>query len=678
MNKVREPYKGVWLPLFIFLACFLVGLRLTSTMAEHDYKLSLEVLEEASNSIISLKPLVITAKTLMGSAAIGLFGWMLYETGHSRQHRNMQETAYGSAKWGDDDFTRKMKEKDMSKNWIFTKNQIVSMNMSKTGRNRNCVIIGRPGTGKSRYWLTPNVLNAGDETLVITDPKEELLKSTGYALKEKGFDIKVLNVKSKWRSNHYNPFDYIREVPDEAWQIDDDDYEGQKRLEKMKAEGRNIAEDDVMSLINAIMMNTKSEGIDSTTGDPFWEKAEMVFLQSLFYYTIYRMPLEDRNFNTILRLIRMGEPDEHGQSELKALFDAWEKEEPDNIGVKQWKHFRVSAKSEKMMSTIIMTASARLAPFNIEEVSKMIGDDDMELDRIGKPMGLTDEYGNRKDGKVAYFIVTNPNDGAFNFIAALLYTQIFQMVDRNAAANGGQLATPCNVWMDEFRQLGVIPRFLENWAYVRGLNCGVTIVLQSLSQFKKIYKDEWETGLDCCDYTLFLGSNSKETLEYMVSLLGKQTLAVMNDSRTFARQGSTQKSWNYYGRELVTIDELAQLEKGWGILRMAGAPPFLSPLYSMEKDPMHKYMWEPWTELKGQNNPSFKNSKEWQENHEKYYDHLAEMNQKKNRKEKDWNQLLMQLGQYYQIQLPGQEAAVHEMSEEEVRKLEYVLSKRKR
>ncbi|WP_304809170.1 VirD4-like conjugal transfer protein, CD1115 family, partial [Ileibacterium valens] len=370
--------------------------------------------------------------------------------------------------------------------------------------------------------------------------------------------------------------------------------------------------------------------IDSNTGDPFWEKAEMVFLQALFYYVFFCKPKNEQNMETVLELIRMGEPDQKGISGLNRIFDEWAARDPNNIGVKQWKHFQISAKSPKMMSTIIMTASARLAPFNMAEIRNLVTDDTMELDRIGKPIYLKDEDGRRKDGKVAYFIVTNPNDSTFNFMAALMYTQIFNMIDRNAEENGGALATPCNVWMDEFRQLGTIPRFLENWAYVRGLNCGITVILQSLSQFKKIYKDEWETGLDCCDYTLFLGSRSKETLEYMSSLLGKQTLAVMNDSRTFARQGSTSKSWQVYGRELATIDELAEMPKGYGILQMSGAKPFYSKLYELEKDPMHRFMWEPWTENRGNRDPDFRKTMEWQENHERLYDHAAEMEKPEN------------------------------------------------
>lgn len=631
MHKVKNDKKSGWTGWLLFTVGGWSGLQLGTLAAENGGKLSLDVLSQSADRIFSLTMPRVTMQTLGYGFFLGVFAWIIWETLSSRQHRNLQQHAYGSAAWNDSDYTRKIRDKDPLKNWIFTASEIVSMDMAKTGRNRNCCIIGRPGTGKSRYWLTPNILNAGDETLIVTDPKEELLKSLGQSLKMKGFDIRVLNLKSKWRSDHYNPLMYIRKVPREALMLDLEGSDSrEEELKRLEEEGRNIAEDDVMSMINAIMANTKSDTIDSNTGDPFWEKAEMVFLQALFYYVFFCKPKNEQNMETVLELIRMGEPDQKGISGLNRIFDEWAARDPNNIGVKQWKHFQISAKSPKMMSTIIMTASARLAPFNMAEIRNLVTDDTMELDRIGKPIDLKDEDGRRKDGKVAYFIVTNPNDSTFNFMAALMYTQIFNMIDRNAEENGGALATPCNVWMDEFRQLGTIPRFLENWAYVRGLNCGITVILQSLSQFKKIYKDEWETGLDCCDYTLFLGSRSKETLEYMSSLLGKQTLAVMNDSRTFARQGSTSKSWQVYGRELATIDELAEMPKGYGILQMSGAKPFYSKLYELEKDPMHRFMWEPWTENRGNRDPDFRKTMEWQENHERLYDHLAEMEKPEN------------------------------------------------
>lgn len=327
----------------------------------------------------------------------------------------------------------------------------------------------------------------------------------------------------------------------------------------------------------------------------------MIYLQALIYYVLFVVPEEDRNFAKVLELIRLSEPDQQtGQSQLDALFDEWAERDPENIGVKQYKHFKVAASSPKMMSTIIMTATARLASLNIKEVSDLISSDDMELDRIGKP---------GKEGKVAYFIVTKPGDSAFNFIANILYSQIFKMIDLNASLNHGSLATPCDIYMDEWAQLGEIPRFVEQLAYVRGLNVGIVIGLQSLSQLKKVYKDSWETVLDCCDYILFLGSQSKETLEYITALIGKATVEVGNQTESHSTKGSNSTSWQELGRELVTVDELARLEKGKCILKISGMQMFYSDLYDLKKHPNYGNLYEPWNK----NDP--KNAK-------REYDHL--------------------------------------------------------
>lgn len=283
-----------------------------------------------------------------------------------------------------------------------------------------------------------------------------------------------------------------------------------------------------MTLINTLMANTKSENIENTSGDPFWEKSEMIFLQALFYYTLRHYDKQHQNFTTILKLIRLSNPDSTGVSQLDKLFDNWAKKEPNAIGVKQYKHFKVAAAAPKMMSTIIMVATARLAAFNIKEIANLTDDDDMELDRIGMPIDdnspLLKEINkstgkNIRNGKIAYFIITKPSDSTFNFLASIFYTQVFAIIDENAKRCGGSLANPLEIYMDEWAQLGEIPRFVEELAYLRGLNVGITIGLQSLSQLKKKYKDSWESVLDCCDSILFLGSNSKETLEYIVTLL---------------------------------------------------------------------------------------------------------------------------------------------------------------
>lgn len=269
-------------------------------------------------------------------------------------------------------------------------------------------------------------------------------------MKKKGYTIKVLNLDEKSKSNHYNPFAYIKELPtfDEIIGNENPNYK--------------IQEDDVMTLINTLMVNTKSENIENTSGDPFWEKSEMIYLQALFYYTIRHYDKTHQNFSTILKLIRLSNPDSTGVSPLDKLFDNWAKDEPDHIGVKQYKHFKVAASAPKMMSTIIMVATARLAAFNIKEISDLTNTDDMELERIGMPINdnspilqkINADTGKHiGNGKVAYFIITKPSDSTFNFLASIFYTQVFSMIDENAKRLGGSLVTPLEIYMDEWAQL---------------------------------------------------------------------------------------------------------------------------------------------------------------------------------------------------------------------------------
>lgn len=259
--------------------------------------------------------------------------------------------------------------------------------------------------GKSRYYFKPNILSANG-SIIVTDPKGELLRDCGSSLKKKGYTIKVLNLDEKSHSNHYNPIVYVKK---QETFYDVLEYE----------DNHKIQEDDVMTLINTLIANTKVEGIDSTTGDPFWIKAEMIYLQAIFYYVIRHYDKQHQNFTTILKLIRLSSPNNNGVSELDGLFQEWENIEPDAIGVKQYKHFKVAAGTPKMMSTIIMTATARLAVFNIKEIHELTDDDDMELERIGMPLDDDDpilkeinESSDKKvgNGKIAIFVITKPSD----------------------------------------------------------------------------------------------------------------------------------------------------------------------------------------------------------------------------------------------------------------------------
>lgn len=588
--------RNIIIILIVMIVASYYALRVSSLIeitGKFDFVYLTEVLDKL---YVITTPVIFNSKTITTSLFVGIFSWLIMESIISQNKKNLQEDTYGSAEWENPKLTKRYCDDELEKNQIFTATEMFSKNMKVSKRNRHLVLVGRPGCGKSRYYFKVNLLNADGETLIVTDPKGELVRDCGMSLVNLGYDIRVLNLVDKSKSDHFNPLMYIKKI--------------NKTIDNSLETQEWIAEDDVMTLINTIMLNTKSETIESNTGDPFWEKAEMVFLQAIIYYIISNYEDKDKNFKTVLQLIRLAEPDKEGNSTLSRMFDVWEKKEPDNIGVKQWKHFKVSASSPKMMSTIIMTASARLAPFNISEIESMTIDDTMELNRIG---------GKGNEGKIAYFIINSPNDSTFNFIASILYTQIFSIIDANASNNNGSLATPCQIYCDEWAQLGVIPRYLENLAYVRGLNCGITTCLQSLSQLKKVYKDNWETALDCCDYILFMGSRSKETLEYFSSMLGKKTWYKKSSGRTYSKQGSSSYNWDIVGRELAFVDELARMENGHGILLVAGMRPFYSKLYDLTKHPRYNELFESWNE---------------KETIQNKYDHSMERGKSNNQKER--------------------------------------------
>lgn len=431
----------------VFVIIFYYMLRVTTLVSSNGGTWSLEYFTIALNELYKINtPIDFTRNNLLISIGVSFFVLMIYETYKMQNKKNIQENTYGSAEWRTAQDIKDKRDKKFENNMILTQTELISKNMKISKMNRHVVLIGRPGSGKSRYYFKPNILSANG-TIIVTDPKGELLRDCGYSLKKKGYTIKVLNLDDKSASDCYNPLMYIKE---------NHNYTG------YYSEENPIQEDDVMSLINTIMANTKSENIQNTSGDPFWEKAEMIYLQALFYYTLRHYDKSHQNFTTILNLIRLSNPDSSGISNLDRLFDAWAKEEPEAIGVKQYKHFKVAASAPKMMSTIIMVATARLASFNIREIANLTDVDTMELERIGMPLNDNDPLLKQinKDskkhignGKVAYFIITKPSNNTFNYLASIFYTQVFEVIDENAKKCGGSLATPLEIYMDEWSQL---------------------------------------------------------------------------------------------------------------------------------------------------------------------------------------------------------------------------------
>lgn len=580
--------------LFIFVTYFVM--RVCTLMNDNQGKITLEILDMALNNLYKIwLPFNLTKENILASVGCGIFSVMLLETYYLTDKKNMQNEAMGSAQWSDGKEFKKIQDKNFYNNYILTSQAIISRNMAVSKLSRNIIMIGAPGRGKSRYVFKPNLLNSNGNTIICTDPKGELLRDCGNALKEQGYDIKVLNIDEKWKSNHYNPLNYIKKLPIDAIDV--------KTIEKARMEGKDdekldedtfnerinhvIQEDDVMSLVNTLFANTKGD-IDTTQGDPFWEHLANLYVQALIYIALWYKKVFGQacNFQIILSYISKTKLDEDGNiTEIDNLVNKIREEEPDYIGINQWDLFKKSATTPKTLTTVTLEAVARLNSFNVKEVKNLTSDDDMELNRIGK---------GGDEGKIAYFIITNPNDNTFNYLANMFYSQIFNIIDKNAKENDGSLAVPTDLYMDEWYQLGEIPRFLEILAYIRGLNCGVLIGVQSVGQLEGRYKDNWETVFDCCDHILFLGSKSKKTLDYMSAIMGKQTLYKYTTGKTRSKQNSNSKNWDIYGRELATIDELSRMKKGYAILLSGEYLPLYSKLYDLNKHPRYDLIFEPW------------------------------------------------------------------------------------
>ena len=451
---------------------------------------------------------------------------------------------------------KKIKDKYENSDVILTKTEKVCFYNYKV--NLNNLIIGGSGSGKSRGVMLPNLLQAFG-SYVVTDPKGELLEKAGHYLADvKGYKIKVLNLDDKTNSDGYNPFDYIH--PE-----------------------REGYEERVLSLIETIILNTDG-GVKKDGSDPFWPKAERLFLQSIFFFTVDGFVPEERNMNTVMRLISMldiGEEEDLRESNLDLFVKKFAEIHGENhIGVEQFNDFRGKA-SGKTAKSIVISAVARLAPFRTSEVRRIFSYDTMHLERIGEE-------------KTAIFVVVPPTDSSFNFIAGMLFTQLFQEIQYCATQvhkhDGQRLPVPVRFLMDEFANTCEVPNFVKILAYARSLGVGISIVVQSLEQLKKMYEKEWGVICDNCNELLYLGGvTSMDTLEYMSKLLGKATFDKRTTGRTRGRQGSHSENYDVIGRELMLPDEIMKMPKEDCILVIGGRNPFYSKKYIYENHPNYRY-----------------------------------------------------------------------------------------
>ena len=485
---------------------------------------------------------------LIGIAGAVVLRMAVYLKGkNAKKYRHGIE--YGSARWGTAADIAPYMDKDFFQNIPMTQTERITMasrpKQPKYARNKNILVIGGSGSGKTRFFCKPSLLQA-HSSYVCTDPKGTLLPEIGTFLERKKYRIKCLNLINFRKSMKYNPLAYIR------------------------------SEKDILKLVNALIMNTKGEGEKSS--EDFWVKAERLYYSALIGYIWYEATEEEKNFITLLDLINASEAredDETYQSPVDLLFSQLEEREPDHFAVKQYRKFKMAA--GKTLKSILISCGARLAPFDIKELRDLMAYDELELDTLG-------------DSKTALFVILSDTDSTFNFVAALMYSQLFNLLcDKADDFYGGRLPVHVRLILDEFANIGQIPNFDKLIATIRSREISASIILQSQSQLKTIYKDAADTIVGNCDSTLFLGGKEKSTLKEISELLGKETIDLYNQSENRGSQVSHGLSYQKLGKELMTQDELAVMDGGKCIFMLRGVRPFLSDKYDLTRHPNYRY-----------------------------------------------------------------------------------------
>ena len=509
----------------------------------------LSIQDGFSMAFSSPAPSLEPADLLIGIAGALILRLAVYMKGkNAKKYRHGME--YGSARWGTPADIAPYMDKDFFNNIPMTMTERITMSsrpkQPKYARNKNILVIGGSGSGKTRFFCKPSLLQA-HSSYVVTDPKGTLLPEIGSFLERKKYRIKCLNLINFKKSMRYNPLAYIR------------------------------SEKDILKLVNALILNTKGEGEKSS--EDFWVKAERLYYSALIGYIWYEAPEEERNFITLLDLINASEAredDETYQSPVDILFQQLEEKEPDHFAVKQYRKFKMAA--GKTLKSILISCGARLAPFDIKELRDLMETDELELDTLG-------------DSKTALFVIISDTDSTFNFVAALMYSQLFNLLcDKADDFYGGRLPVHVRLILDEFANIGQIPNFDKLIATIRSREISASIILQSQSQLKTIYKDAADTIVGNCDSTLFLGGKEKSTLKEISELLGKETIDSYNQSENRGAQTSHGLNYQKLGKELMTQDELAVMDGGKCILQLRGVRPFFSDKFDITKHPRYKYL----------------------------------------------------------------------------------------
>lgn len=486
---------------------------------------------------------------LAGLAGAGLIRLAVYIKGkNAKKYRQGEE--YGSARWGTAQDIRPYMDREPEQNIILTASESLTMNGRpkdpKYARNKNVVVIGGSGSGKTRFFVKPQLMQM-HSSYCITDPKGTLIIETGKMLQKAGYEIRVLNTINFKKSNHYNPFAYIR------------------------------SEKDILKLVSAIIANTKGEGEKAT--EDFWIKSEKLYYQALIGYIWYEAPEEEKNFNSLLNLLNASEAkeeDENYKNAVDLLFEDLARREPEHFAVRQYRKYKLAA--GKTAKSILISCGARLAAFDIRELRELMSYDEMELDLMG-------------DRKTALFVIISDTDDTFNFVAALMYTQLFNLLcDRADDVYGGRLPIHVRFLLDEFANIGQIPKFEKLIATIRSREISACIILQAQSQLKAIYKENADTVLGNCDTMLFLGGKEATTLKEISEMLGKETIDLYNTSDTRGTSRSYGISYQKTGKPLMSPDELAVMDGSRCILQLRGVRPFFSYKYDITRHPRYRQL----------------------------------------------------------------------------------------
>lgn len=498
---------------------------------------------------MSFIPSIHPTDIIIGIGVAALIKFIVYSKGkNAKKFRQGKE--YGSARWGTRKDIEPYMDEKFQNNILLTQTERLTMNgrpkNPKYARNKNVLVIGGSGSGKTRFYVKPNLMQM-HSSYCVTDPKGTIVLECGKMLEDNGYEIKILNTINFKKSMKYNPFAYIR------------------------------SEKDILKLVQTIIANTKGEG--EKAGEDFWVKAEKLYYTALIGYIWYEAPREEKNFATLLDMIdasEVREDDETYMNPIDRLFEALEKREPTHFAVKQYKKYKLAA--GKTAKSILISCGARLAPFDIRELRELMSEDELELDTLG-------------DRKTVLFVIISDTDDTFNFVVSIMYSQLFNLLcDKADDVYGGRLPVHVRCLLDEFANIGLIPKFEKLIATIRSREISASIILQAQSQLKAIYKDNADTIVGNCDSTLFLGGKEKTTLKELSETLGKETIDLYNTSETRSNQKSFGLNYQKTGKELMSQDEITVMDGGKCIFQLRGVRPFLSDKFDITKHKNYKLL----------------------------------------------------------------------------------------